>query len=227
MAPTLGLSALEMLEALARGELRVICPNAAASVPDLDLIEQPVARCGSTSRAVPHGAPRALYRFGAACACTGPGLFSWHYGAPGQRARAGPPRSGQVPRRAGPPPAQPAPTQGPRPRAGGQPPSPRQSQHREVRRRVDPPVHSSFTASAIPPRWARSRSRASSAPCSPTFSTAARPESRVPPTECSTHSDPDPTGRAEGRRSVNILGLRHPRRQELGGPATCVSDHGR
>jgi anaerobic selenocysteine-containing dehydrogenase len=43
IAPTPGFSALEMFEALARGELRaiwILCTNPAASMPDLDLIEK-------------------------------------------------------------------------------------------------------------------------------------------------------------------------------------------
>jgi hypothetical protein len=63
-------------------------------------------------------APRSLYRFGDPCACSGGRLFSWHYGAPTQRARAGPPSSGQVPRRAGFPPAQLPAHPRPQPRPG-------------------------------------------------------------------------------------------------------------
>ena len=43
IAPTPGLSALEMFEALARGELRaiwILCTNPAASMPDLDMVEK-------------------------------------------------------------------------------------------------------------------------------------------------------------------------------------------
>ena len=89
----------------------------------------------------PSADPSALYRAGDSCAHSGRRLFSCHYGSRGRRSLGIPQGIRHASRRAGIQPAQPTPSETPRPRAGSHPASPRQSQHRKVLRRMDPPVH--------------------------------------------------------------------------------------